>query len=521
MSNPATTQDLALLAAIHARSPAGVRAALRAGADPNTRDVDQIPAISLAVSVGGSEVTKELLASSPDLTATDKYGNSPLHRAVAVTSKQIAAFFPDATFNPAVPARQSAFNASRCVAMLAAAGACVDAANNSQATPLHLSVTGSVVVARALLAAGANVDIAMNNGATALHLAGSNGRADHVKVLLAANANPRLQDETGREPFVHAARTGRLPALRLLVSASRKAGLDDIQAMYQLRTITIPGSGPDSSALFGKVLSESTLPQDMADRLLLTTAINRQLTSRRSSKRFAWIPIAEAALSRFKETLRPQDEPLARCVMILFLEAFTTTGRSWPRLSANYTGIPVLAHNYQRFWPDLSDADLGLITRPASLLLKLDRTLTDRLDLGSPPAQRMLCAAARTLTASLRRSKAQLKSPAPGTTGRRPIVSRPPNPAADKLPPAVVDAIHLITAVDEIQAPGRFRPLRQVSLQALAMGQVPTHADTISTLRSVLANDRGQEMLAILDSALLRARPPVARNSAVPGRQRG
>ncbi len=521
MSILTSAHDLALLAAIHAKSAAGVMSALRAGADPNTRDVDRIPAISLAASIGNPQITRTLLEFSPDITATDKYGNSPLHRAVAITPTQFAAFFPNDIFNPAIDRPQSCFDARKCVAMLLAAGACVDAANNSQATPLHLSVGGPITITRVLLAANANVDAAMDDGTTALHLAGANGRTGHVKALLAANANPRLLDKTGREPFVRAARTGRLPAMCLLAQASRNAGMDDAQAMHQLREIIVPGAGPASSPLMCRVLSQSTLPQDMADKLLLAAAVNRQLVKSRSSKRFKWIPIAQAALSHFKEANAPQNEALARCVLLLFIRAMSTMKPYQPSLTSGFIDMPVWVNDCRKVWPDLSGDDLKLLTRPANLLLNLDTILYDHLDLGSQKAQRLLCAAARSLGGAARRSKTGVKPPAAPDAGRQPVVSRSPLPSTDKLPPTVIDAIHLITAIDEIQSPGRIRPLRQISFSALADGQVPTDPDTISLLRSILANDAGQEMLASLDCALLSARPRVVSISAAHGRQRG
>ena len=78
------------------------------------------------------------------------------------------------------------------VRALLAAGAGVEAANDSGWTPLlFASYRGRVDVVRALLDAGASVNV-MTSSMTALMWASSSGHVDVVRALLAAGANKHL-----------------------------------------------------------------------------------------------------------------------------------------------------------------------------------------------------------------------------------------------------------------------------------------------------------------------------------------
>ena len=87
------------------------------------------------------------------------------------------------------------------VSELVAAGANVNAANNSGVTPLMIAVgfnPNSTTIEQRLLDAGADIDDQDNRGTTALMYAARYGRKEALLLLLARGANPAIRDNQGR-----------------------------------------------------------------------------------------------------------------------------------------------------------------------------------------------------------------------------------------------------------------------------------------------------------------------------------
>ena len=93
------------------------------------------------------------------------------------------------------------------ITALAAAGAEVDARDNSGNTPLHWAAYGSEnpAIITALLDAGADVNVRAGNGLTPLHLAAaSNPNPANIGILLDAGADATARDNSGYTPLDYA-----------------------------------------------------------------------------------------------------------------------------------------------------------------------------------------------------------------------------------------------------------------------------------------------------------------------------
>ena len=130
-----------------------------------------------------------------DLNKADKYGYTPLYRAVYKGH-------------------------TKCVKQLIAAKADVNKANKDGWTPLiWAAYWGHTKCVEQLLAAGADVNKANNWGDTPLYWAASNDRKECVKLLLAAKADVNKADKDGKTPLYKAARYGRTECVKLLLAA--------------------------------------------------------------------------------------------------------------------------------------------------------------------------------------------------------------------------------------------------------------------------------------------------------------
>ncbi len=120
------------------------------------------PDISIhgAANYGNIEAIKQHLAAGTDVNAKDKYGGTPLHRAVGnLVRKEI-------------------------VELLIANGADVNAKHDNGETPLHYAVTGDQKeIAELLIAAGADVNAKAKNGKTPLDEAITDFRTEIANLL--------------------------------------------------------------------------------------------------------------------------------------------------------------------------------------------------------------------------------------------------------------------------------------------------------------------------------------------------
>jgi ankyrin repeat protein len=81
-------------------------------------------------------------------------------------------------------------------------GADVNAASNSEETPLHIAAKfGSMALAEALVTFGAVVDTEDNSGNTPLHDAIAKSHFSVAKVLLKNGADPNRRNNTGQAPL--------------------------------------------------------------------------------------------------------------------------------------------------------------------------------------------------------------------------------------------------------------------------------------------------------------------------------
>ena len=103
---------------------------------------------------------------------------------------------------------------------LVAAGASVEAQDDTKWTPLHWAASqGHTDAIKALVAAGASVEAQADNKRTPLHLAAFYGHADAIKALVAAGASVEAQADKKMTPLHWAAMLGHADAVSILKAA--------------------------------------------------------------------------------------------------------------------------------------------------------------------------------------------------------------------------------------------------------------------------------------------------------------
>ncbi|MCB0353365.1 MAG: ankyrin repeat domain-containing protein [Bdellovibrionales bacterium] len=149
-----------------------VKAAIEAGADPNTKENNR-PVISWAAQAGNLEVVQALLSGGADKDLVDGIGHTALLRAADM---------------------------------------------------------GSVPVVKALAQAGANVNHKAPNGTTAVLMAVQNGNKELLEALLTAGADPNIADSNGDTPTLMAVQNDQPELLAVLATA--KADLNPSSSYY-------------------------------------------------------------------------------------------------------------------------------------------------------------------------------------------------------------------------------------------------------------------------------------------------
>jgi ankyrin len=152
-------------------------------------DEDGTPLLLHAAQSLHAEILGDLLDREADPAATDRFGETALHRVADLR-------------------RADGRRAARVAILLIERGAPVDAENRDRVTPLHQAVRArNLAVAEVLLDRGANPNAADKRGSTPLHRASSSSGAGNtagidpvpfVELLLARGANPRQKDKRGR-----------------------------------------------------------------------------------------------------------------------------------------------------------------------------------------------------------------------------------------------------------------------------------------------------------------------------------
>ena len=145
----------------------------------------------------------------------------------------------------------------RCLDMLLAARANVDAEGNDGQTPLMLVATkGASTCLKALLQAGAEVDKQSHKGETAVALAASTLQHTCLKLLVSARATVDLVDRDGKTPF--------MLYLKALNTATEGTGQESLQSdLLDCLRILADARQPSSTL---------TVPDKMEDRIFLVFA---------------------------------------------------------------------------------------------------------------------------------------------------------------------------------------------------------------------------------------------------------
>lgn len=177
-----------------------VQLLLDAGVAVDSADDVGMTPLHAAASCGRHEAVRLLLAAKAAVECRDSEGRTALMCAVQGRELRHSRW-------ASTPAKYSSTPGHKAVVQeLLAAGADVDAADNSSNTPLHAAVRcGHVSVIRPLLAAGPNVAATNSLGVPPLHAAASRGSVEIVELLLAAGASPSAPDSKGNTPLQLAA----------------------------------------------------------------------------------------------------------------------------------------------------------------------------------------------------------------------------------------------------------------------------------------------------------------------------
>jgi ankyrin repeat protein len=152
-------------------------------------DEEATPLLLHAAQSLNAEIVGDLLNRSADVAATDRFGETALHRVADLR-------------------RADGPRAARVARLLIERGATVDARNRDAVAPLHQAVRArNLAVAEVLLAFGADPNAADKRGSTPLHRASSStgaggtagiDAAPLVDLLLARGADPKQKDRRGR-----------------------------------------------------------------------------------------------------------------------------------------------------------------------------------------------------------------------------------------------------------------------------------------------------------------------------------
>lgn len=152
--------------------------------------------LHFAVLANDTAKTQRLIASGMDVNSLDYEGQTPLHLAAGVKSRNMSSFdYEDETLLHAADGAKG-MDAAK---LLIAAGAIINAQNPAGETPLACAVfQNNDEAVKFFLAQNANPNIGNNEGQTPLHLAAEKGNIKIAQELLTAKARPDLPDHYGK-----------------------------------------------------------------------------------------------------------------------------------------------------------------------------------------------------------------------------------------------------------------------------------------------------------------------------------
>ncbi len=188
--------DAGLLDAITSVDEAGVRAALRGGADVTAADADGTTPLHWAVHANAAALVELLLDAGADVRAANRYGVQPI--ALACTNGNAAI-----------------------VELLLDAGVDANTALAQAETALMTAArTGSLDVVELLLDRGANVNATETwRGQTALMWAAAEGHAQVIPTMLSRGADITARSTKGWTALLFAVREGRIGVVQTLLEA--------------------------------------------------------------------------------------------------------------------------------------------------------------------------------------------------------------------------------------------------------------------------------------------------------------
>jgi ankyrin repeat protein/HEAT repeat protein len=214
---------------------------LAQGANPNASNKFGHTPLLKAVTNGSLEVIQLLIDNGADVNAKTKDGRSIIANAASLREPQAVVLLLKAGAKPDAGALQMASWLGRVEAakILLEAGVDPNAGLSSAAQGCHVKLV------KLLIAKGANVDGPRKGVNTPLHLAALQGGPETVKLLLASKADPNSLNEKNDVPL-HLAISGNsdIRIVKLLVQAGASLDIANDEGITPVRLAAIRGAQP-------------------------------------------------------------------------------------------------------------------------------------------------------------------------------------------------------------------------------------------------------------------------------------
>ncbi|MHC4592600.1 MAG: ankyrin repeat domain-containing protein, partial [Planctomycetota bacterium] len=219
-------RDVGELTAVHGAAKGGhadlVEALLTRGAEPDLPDDEGRTPLRIAAAAGHETVARLLIDAGADVNAEDDKGRTPLHRSAARGDASLVQALIAAGAKVNVPDAEGRTPLQEAIARASAAGlgpkaSALREAAPARAVPSRPATRAYQTVVTDLLAAGADVNAADETGTTPLHEAALIGSTDIVEVLLGRGARINARDREGRTPLDRADRARKNEAALLLL----------------------------------------------------------------------------------------------------------------------------------------------------------------------------------------------------------------------------------------------------------------------------------------------------------------